>query len=156
VSAQFKRFAKGGREVYIQATYNPILGADGKPIKVVKFATDVTERVLKDADFSGQVDAISRAQGVIEFSLDGTILTANDKFLKLMGYELSEIQGRKHSLFVDETFAKAKNMPTFGNVCAAATISPANSIGSPRAAATSLSKRPTTQSTTSMARRSRS
>ncbi len=101
ISAQFKRFGKHDREVYIQATYNPIVGADGKPIKVVKYATDVTARVLRDAEFSGQVEAISRAQGVIEFDLQGHILTANDKFLSLMGYELSELQGKKHSLFVD-------------------------------------------------------
>ncbi len=113
ISAQFKRLGKGGREVYIQATYNPIFGADGKPIKVVKYATDVTQRVLSDAEFSGQVEAISRAQGVIEFALDGTILAANDKFLKLMGYELSEIQGKKHSLFIDETFAASADYAAF-------------------------------------------
>ncbi len=113
ISAQFKRVAKGGHEVYIQATYNPILGADGKPVKVVKFATDVTERVLTDAEFSGQVEAISRAQGVIEFALDGTILTANDKFLKLMGYELSEIKGQAHSLFVADTFTKTEEYAAF-------------------------------------------
>ncbi len=113
ISAQFKRVAKGGREVYIQATYNPILGADGKPVKVVKFATDVTERVLHEAEFSGQVEAISRAQGVIEFALDGTILTANDKFLKLMGYELSEIRGQGHSLFVTEAFTKTEEYAAF-------------------------------------------
>ncbi len=113
ITAQFKRLGKGGREIYIQATYNPILGADGKPTKVVKYATDVTERVLKDSEFSGQVDAISRAQGVIEFALDGTILTANDKFLKLMGYTLADIQGKKHRIFVADAYANSPDYAAF-------------------------------------------
>ncbi|CAL4868830.1 hypothetical protein MMA231_03119 [Asticcacaulis sp. MM231] len=113
VSAQFKRIGKGGKEVYIQATYNPIIGADGAPVKVVKFASDVTERVLKDADFSGQISAISRAQGVIEFELDGTILTANDNFLKVMGYSLAEIKGKHHSLFVDDTTRLSQDYQDF-------------------------------------------
>ena len=113
ITAQFKRLGKGGREIYIQATYNPIFGTDGKPIKVVKYATDVTDRVLHDAEFSGQVDAISRAQGVIEFGLDGTILTANDKFLKLMGYTLEQIKGKKHSLFVSEAYANSPDYAAF-------------------------------------------
>src|SRR5690606_2224726 len=63
-------------------------------------ATDVTERVRRDADHAGQVAAISKAQAVIEFDLDGTILTANRNFLEAMGYGLAEIQGQHHSLFV--------------------------------------------------------
>ena len=101
MTAQYKRIAKGGREIYIQATYNPVIGFDGKPIKVVKFATDVTEQAIRDADYSGQVAAMSRVQAMIEFALDGTILTANDNFLSVMGYSLGEIKGQNHSLFVD-------------------------------------------------------
>jgi methyl-accepting chemotaxis protein len=99
-SAEFKRIAKGGREVWIQATYNPIL-RDGKPFKVVKFATDITRAKLHNADFEGQIRAINRAQAVITFALDGTILDANDNFLDAMGYRLDEIKGKHHSLFVD-------------------------------------------------------
>jgi methyl-accepting chemotaxis protein len=91
-----------GKEVWIQASYNPIKDADGKPVKVVKFATDVTERKLRDADVQGQVDAIGKAQAVIHFKLDGTIITANENFLRTLGYGLDEIQGKHHSMFVDE------------------------------------------------------
>ena len=102
-AAEFKRIGKGGREVYIQASYNPILGADGKPIKVVKFATDITEQTLKNADYSGQLAAIGKSQAVIEFQMDGTIIKANDNFLNAMGYSLAEIQGKHHSIFVQES-----------------------------------------------------
>jgi methyl-accepting chemotaxis protein len=101
-AAEYKRIGKGGKEVWIQASYNPINGADGKPFKVVKFATDVTERKLRDADSQGQIDAIGKSQAVIAFNMDGTIITANENFLKTLGYRLDEIQGRHHSMFVGE------------------------------------------------------
>jgi methyl-accepting chemotaxis protein len=101
-AAEYKRVGKGGKEVWIQASYNPIMGRDGKPFKVVKFATDVTARKMQDADSQGQIDAIGKSQAVIHFNLDGTIVTANENFLKAVGYRLDEIQGRHHSMFVDE------------------------------------------------------
>ncbi|MFT3939681.1 PAS domain-containing protein [Rhodopseudomonas sp.] len=98
---EFKRIGKGGKEVWILASYNPILDARGKPFKVVKYATDVTAQKLKNADFSGQIDAIRKSQAVIEFGIDGTVLDANDNFLHALGYSLGEIKGRHHSMFVD-------------------------------------------------------
>jgi len=92
-ATEYKRIGKGGREVWIQASYNPILDLNGKPFKVVKYATDVTQQKLIQADFQGQIAAISKAQAVIEFSMDGTVLTANDNFLKALGYTLDEIKG---------------------------------------------------------------
>ncbi|MEQ9138464.1 MAG: PAS domain-containing methyl-accepting chemotaxis protein [Thalassobaculum sp.] len=100
-SGEFRRLGKGGREVWIQASYNPILGADGKPFKVVKFATDVTEQKLRNADHEGQIAAIGKSQAVIEFALDGTILNANGNFLGAMGYALEEIRGKHHRMFVE-------------------------------------------------------
>jgi methyl-accepting chemotaxis protein len=80
-AAEFKRIGKGGKEVWILASYNPILDAKGKPFKVIKFATDVTDQKMRTADLAGQIDAIGKSQAVIEFAMDGTILTANDNFL---------------------------------------------------------------------------
>jgi methyl-accepting chemotaxis protein len=101
-AAEYKRIGKGGKEVWIQASYNPIKGPDGKAFKVVKFATDVTERKMRNADIEGQIEAIGKSQAVIHFNLDGTIITANENFLATMGYRLDEVQGRHHSMFVDE------------------------------------------------------
>ncbi|WP_428392599.1 PAS domain S-box protein [Lichenicoccus sp.] len=99
-TAEFKRFGKGGREIWLQATYTPILGPTGKPYKIVKFATDVSQAKLQSADRAGQVAAIGRSQAVIEFALDGTILNANGNFLTTMGYSLDEVVGRHHRMFV--------------------------------------------------------
>ncbi|MFP8780273.1 methyl-accepting chemotaxis protein [Hydrogenophaga sp. RWCD_12] len=100
-AGQYKRIGKGGKEVWIQASYNPILDMSGKPFKVVKYATDITAQKLQAADWSGQLDAISKAQAVIEFDLTGKVLFANDNFLNTLGYALTEIQGHHHSMFVD-------------------------------------------------------
>jgi methyl-accepting chemotaxis protein len=100
-AGEFKRIAKGGKEIWIIATYNPIVDEKGKPFAVVKFATNVTDEKLKAADTTGQIAAIDKSQAIIEFKLDGTILTANENFLQTMGYTLSEIRGKHHSMFVD-------------------------------------------------------
>ena len=99
-AAEYKRFGKGGKEVWILASYNPILDDTGKPFKVVKFASDVTADKLKAANFAGQIEAIGKSQAVIEFSMDGHVLTANANFLGALGYSLAEIQGKHHSMFV--------------------------------------------------------
>src|SRR5262249_13977678 len=70
------------------------------PVKVVKFATDITGRKIRGMEDAGKIAAIARAQAVIEFNLDGTIITANDNFLAAMGYSLAEIQGKHHKMFV--------------------------------------------------------
>ncbi|MBR1179674.1 PAS domain-containing methyl-accepting chemotaxis protein [Bradyrhizobium sp. KB893862 SZCCT0404] len=100
-AGEFKRIGKGGREVWILASYNPLFDENGKPFGVVKYATDVTAEKLKNANLSGQISAIDKAQAVIEFNMDGTIITANANFLATLGYSLAEIQGKHHSMFVE-------------------------------------------------------
>ncbi|MDF1794370.1 MAG: PAS domain-containing methyl-accepting chemotaxis protein [Thalassobaculaceae bacterium] len=111
--AEFKRFGKGGSEVWIQATYNPLLDSSGKVYRVIKFATDVTERKLKDADTAGQLAAIGKSQAIIEFNLDGSIITANDLFLGAVGYRLDEIAGKHHRMFVEETYGTSDDYARF-------------------------------------------
>ncbi|WP_415844920.1 PAS domain S-box protein [Stutzerimonas zhaodongensis] len=96
---EFKRLGKAGQAIWLQATYNPVLDVEGKPVKVVKFATDITQQRLLHADYEGKVAAIDRSQGVIEFDLNGRVLYANENFLKVIGYRLDEIQGQHHRMF---------------------------------------------------------
>ena len=100
-AAEYKRFTKSGTEVWIQASYNPILDQSGKPFKVIKYASDVTAQKQSNANYAGQIEAISKSQAVVEFAMDATVLTANHNFLSLMGYTLNEVQGRKHRMFVE-------------------------------------------------------
>jgi methyl-accepting chemotaxis protein len=100
-SGQFQRVGRGGRPIWIQASYNPILDLRGRPYKVVKFATDITRQRTEEADRAGQIAAIHKVQAVIAFDLDGTVLEANDNFLAVMGYARDEVVGKHHSLFVE-------------------------------------------------------
>lgn len=100
ISAEFKRIGKNGKEVWILGSYNPILDAHGKPYKVVKMATDVSAAKLAASDMAAQVAAISKSQAVIQFEMDGTIIDANENFLSALGYSLTEVKGRHHSMFV--------------------------------------------------------
>jgi methyl-accepting chemotaxis protein len=102
---RFKRIAKNGKTVWIEASYNPILDASGKPSKVIKFATDITAKVEAENDAKGRLDAISRSMAVIEFDLQGNILDANSNFCQTMGYNLSDIKGKHHRIFVEASYA---------------------------------------------------
>ncbi|PCI51540.1 MAG: chemotaxis protein [Alphaproteobacteria bacterium] len=112
-AAVYKRIGKGGKEVWIRASYNPIMDPDGKVFKVVKYATDITAQTLQNADYSGQIDAIGKSQAVISFNLDGTIIDANDNFLDTLGYQLDEIKGKHHSMFVDQDYARSDEYKQF-------------------------------------------
>ncbi len=101
VSGHFRRTAKGGREVWLQASYNPILDGNGRPFKVVKYATDITAQKLATANYEGQLAAIRKSQAVIEFELDGRIIHANENFLAAVGYTLDEVRGQHHGMFVE-------------------------------------------------------
>ncbi|MGF3021766.1 methyl-accepting chemotaxis protein [Methylobacterium aquaticum] len=99
--AEYKRLGKGGREVWIQASYNPLVGRRGKLYGVFKCAVDITAQKRRNADCESKLTALDRAQGIIEFDLDGTVLTANANFLAVVGYSLDEVRGRHHRMFVD-------------------------------------------------------
>jgi methyl-accepting chemotaxis protein len=110
---QYKRIAKDGREVWIEATYNPIFDRRGVPFKVVKYATDITQQRLQAAESAGQLAAIDKTQAVIEFDLDGLVIRANDNFLRVVGYGLEDIKGRHHRMFVDPAYAQSEEYRRF-------------------------------------------
>ncbi|MDX1670108.1 MAG: PAS domain-containing protein, partial [Limnobacter sp.] len=113
LTGEYKRIGRLGREVWIQATYNPVYDSRGKLAKVVKFAIDVTESKLRASEFEAKVDAINLGQAVIEFDLDGKVLSANRNFLKAMGYTLREIQGQHHSIFCTLKYAQSEEYRDF-------------------------------------------
>ena len=112
-ASEYKRIGKGGKEVWIEASYNPVRDTNGRPFKVVKFAIDVTAKKIRSMEYAGKIDAILRAQAVIEFNMDGTIITANENFLKTMGYSLAEIQGKHHSMFAEQAVRESAEYREF-------------------------------------------
>ncbi|WP_246476274.1 methyl-accepting chemotaxis protein [Roseibium litorale] len=112
-SGEFARIGKNGRIVWIVASYNPIFDASGRPIKIIKFATDITEDKMRAAEYEGQIQAISRSQAVISFTKDGIILEANENFLDATGYKSEEVVGQHHRMFVDKQYAKSPEYAAF-------------------------------------------
>jgi methyl-accepting chemotaxis protein len=109
----YRRVGKGGKEIWLQASYNPIFGLDGKPFKVVKYATDITTYQLKDADNSGQLAAINKVMGVIQFDLKGNITAVNENFAAVTGYSEKEIVGQHHSMFADAAYKASLEYKAF-------------------------------------------
>jgi methyl-accepting chemotaxis protein len=112
-AAEFKRLTKSGEKVWLQASYNPIFDAGGKPFKVMKFATDVTASKLQLAEYEGKLKAMDRVQAVIEFKLDGTVITANENFLKIFGYLLDEVVGQHHRIFCEPGYVESPEYAQF-------------------------------------------
>jgi methyl-accepting chemotaxis protein len=110
---EYKRFGKGGKVIWLLASYNPIFDDHGKVTKIVKFATDVTQEKIRNTDFSSQMAAIDKVQGIIEFDLDGIIQKANPLFLSIVGYTLEEVRGRHHSIFVEPETVKSAEYQEF-------------------------------------------
>ncbi|KND21454.1 chemotaxis protein [Pannonibacter phragmitetus] len=112
-SREFRRVAKGGRDVWIQASYNPIIGRGGRVTGVIKVAADITAAKRNALETASKLSAINRSNAIIEFEPDGTIVEANENFLKTVGYRLDEIKGRHHSMFMPPEGAKSADYRAF-------------------------------------------
>ncbi len=110
---RFKRKKKNGELIWLRASYTPICGADGKPYKVVKIASDITKMIHREMNASAQIDAIDKVMAVIEFTPDGHIVRANQNFLDTMGYELAEIKCQHHSMFAVPGYAETAEYKQF-------------------------------------------
>ncbi|NGX26217.1 MAG: Biofilm dispersion protein BdlA, partial [Chlamydiae bacterium] len=87
---EFKMIGKNGNEIWIMGSYNPLYNKKGEIIKIFNIATDITDNKMNTVNYEGQIAAINKSQAVIEFNMDGTIITANDIFLEMTGYTLEE------------------------------------------------------------------
>ncbi|GKS59218.1 hypothetical protein YTPLAS18_27450 [Nitrospira sp.] len=112
-SGVYKRLSKGGKEIWLQASYNPIVDVAGKIYKVMQFSTDVTAEKNRNAEFEGKLAAINKAQAAIEFNLEGTVLSANDNFSSVMGYTLAEIKGQNHRMFCEPAYTNTPEYSAF-------------------------------------------
>ena len=110
---EYRRFAKGGREVWLQASYNPVRNARGAVVRVIKQAADITAEKLRMAEFGAKLEALSRAQAIIEFTTNGEVITANENFLAAVGYRLEEIRGQHHRLFVEPAYGRSAEYEAF-------------------------------------------
>ncbi|PUA44249.1 chemotaxis protein [Pseudomonas protegens] len=114
-SGTFERVSSAGQSLWLEASYNPIRDASGTVYKVVKYALDVTTRIQEEAEARNKLDAIDRAMAVIEFNLDGSIISANANFLSRMGYSLAQVQGKHHRMFCKPELVNSSAYQDFWN-----------------------------------------
>ena len=110
---EYRRIGKGGRNVWIQASYSPVIDSRGKVLKVVKVASDITQTKLRNAEFESRLNAISLVQAVIEFTPAGEVITANELFLSVLGYRLEEVKGQHHRMFVGPAYLQSRDYQAF-------------------------------------------
>jgi methyl-accepting chemotaxis protein len=116
LSGEFHRLGKGNRNIWLRASYIPIRDSKGMPVKVIKYAFDVTHDKLANAEFQAQISSIHQTQAVIEFNLDGTVITANQNFVNALGYySIDEIRGKHHRIFCDDSYANSHAYIEFWN-----------------------------------------
>tara|TARA_R110000868_G_scaffold88449_1_gene246588 strand:- start:5157 stop:6482 length:1326 start_codon:yes stop_codon:yes gene_type:complete len=103
----FRRKDRDGNKIWLQASYNPVRDAMGKVTSVIKIASDITDKINDSNDMESRLTALNRSAAVIEFNPDGTIIKANDNFLKTMGYRLEDIKGKHHRMFCSNDYANS-------------------------------------------------
>ena len=99
ISGTFERLDKAGREVWLEASYMPVLDEQRQVTSVIKVAADISQRVVQEHESESLLKAIGRSMAVIEFTPQGRVIKANQNFLDTMGYRLDEVVGRHHGLF---------------------------------------------------------
>ncbi len=103
-SGIFERYNKNNERFFLSATYFPVKNDLDQVVKVIKLATDITERHEQLEHKEAVISALDRSMAVIEFTPDGYVLEANENFLTLMGYSLEQIAGQHHRVFCFDEF----------------------------------------------------
>lgn len=113
VSGTFQRMNRNGEKIWLEASYNPCYTLKGKLYKIVKVAHNVTKQTEIFHNFKSQIEALNRSNAVIEFTVDGIILDANENFLKTVGYAKSEIIGKHHRVFCEKKYSESTEYKRF-------------------------------------------
>ena len=113
-SGEFLRVSKDGKDVWINASYTPVKDEKGKVVKVYKIATDITQMVAARNQGENLRKAVNAGWASIEFNPEGNILTANENFIKTLGYSTEEeLLGNHHRMFVDNAYANSPEYKKF-------------------------------------------
>jgi methyl-accepting chemotaxis protein len=108
-----KNKKKDGTPYYVDGIFTPVIGANGKPVKYIGVRFDITETTLEQQKMKGIIDGINTSFAFIEFDTKGDILTANENFLKTMEYNLDDVKGKHHRMFVEGSFATSNEYNQF-------------------------------------------
>lgn len=110
---QIKRVSRNGNELWYQGTYAPIKTPEGKTFKVIIYSVDITEEKNRNANYEGQIQAIRKAQTVLEMDMNGVITDVNDVFCLTSGCQRSEIIGKNLTVLLNDKFRNSSELKEF-------------------------------------------
>ena len=99
VSDDYRYLRADGSLAWLKIHWYPIANAEGTLSHIQGFGSDISEAVYRAKENEAFIAALLRSTAVIQFNLDGTVVTANEQFLQTMGYSLGELKGKHHRLF---------------------------------------------------------
>nr|WP_284439660.1 PAS domain-containing methyl-accepting chemotaxis protein [Paraglaciecola sp. G1-23] len=112
-NGEFLRVTHSGKNIWLAASYCPVLDQSGQVEKVIKIASDMTQTVESMHELKAQSEAVSRSMATIEFDINGNILSANDNFYQTMGYTQAEIIGKHHKMFCTAELSRSDQYRQF-------------------------------------------
>jgi len=113
ISDDYRYLRADGSLAWLKIHWYPIATADGKLSHIQGFGSDISEAVYRAKENEAFISALLRSTAVIQFNLDGTVVTANEQFLQTMGYSLAELKGKHHSLFCTPEDAASADYKAF-------------------------------------------
>ncbi|MBP3061621.1 methyl-accepting chemotaxis protein [Pseudomonas chengduensis] len=102
-----------GEEAWLRSILQPLRDSQGKVQRFSIYASDLTRTIETSREHENLISALQRSTAVIEFNLNGEVLTANQRFLDSMGYSLTQIQGKHHRIFCDASEANSPQYQRF-------------------------------------------
>lgn len=113
IQDRFLRLDKNHNEIWLEASYSPIKNEQGQVTSILKIATDITGKMQHELADHSIIETIDRSMAIIEFSLKGHILTANNNFLNTLGYRLEDVKGQHHRILCSSDYANSKDYQAF-------------------------------------------
>ncbi len=102
-----------GEEAWLRSILQPLRDSQGRVQRFSIYASDLTRTIETSREHENLISALQRSTAVIEFNMNGEVLTANQRFLDSMGYSLTQIQGKHHRIFCDLAEANSPEYQRF-------------------------------------------
>ncbi|GLH34288.1 MULTISPECIES: methyl-accepting chemotaxis protein [Pseudomonas] len=113
LNGAFRLLRGNGEEAWLRSILQPVKGSDGRIRHFSMHCSDLTRTIETSREHESLIKALMRSTAVIEFNLDGQVLTANDRFLQTVGYSLEQVRGKHHRMFCEPEEANSAGYQAF-------------------------------------------
>ncbi|MER2298470.1 methyl-accepting chemotaxis protein [Pseudomonas promysalinigenes] len=113
LNGAFRLLRGNGQEAWLRSILQPVKSTDGRLRYFTMHSSDLTRTIEASREHESLIKALMRSTAVIEFNLDGEVLTANDRFLQTVGYSLDQVRGKHHRMFCEPAQANSADYQAF-------------------------------------------